>query len=198
MQPTAFGGPYYAFYSSPKPTWFKKEYCSHVQGSESRPLQEGEYLDGANLFIRKDILKTLGGFSPDLGMSGDNIAYGEETALLLNIRKKIPRAIIYYEPKLHVYHLVNPKKMILSWNVQNRLVSGIYASRALNSERSQKEITKKCLYGILLIGALICDLTIGTICRDRSRYPCFQNYYYEHSFQYIERLGTCWCYILGK
>ena len=196
VQPTAFGGPYYAFYTSPKPAWFKKEYCTHVQGSEARPLQDGEYLDGANIFIRKNILKTLDGFNPDLGMSGDKIAYGEETALLLNIRKKILGALIYYDPKLHVYHLVPPQKMLLSWNARSRFINGRYASRVFNSRNSQnKNVIKKFLHGVVLIGILVLYLTIGTIFRDRSRYPCFQNYYYERSFQYIEGLGACWGYI---
>lgn len=199
VKPTVLGGPYYAFYASEKPVWFKDEYGSHTQGNKARPLQDGEYLDGANFFIRKDILELLGGFNPELGMSGNKIAYGEETALVENIRKKIPREIIYYEPKLYVYHLVTPKKMILSWNLWNRFISGLYASHALDMKMRQKSIIKKLLYrilrfihGILLIGVFFYDVVIGALFRSRSRYPCFQNYFYEHSLKYIEGLGACW------
>ena len=199
MQPVAFGGPYYPFYSSPKPIWFKDEYGSHVQGSESRNLHEGEYLDGANLFIRRDILKLLGGFNLDLGMSGEKIAYGEETALLVNIRRKIPGAIIFYEPDLYIFHLVSERKMILSWNLKNSFISGLYAHHALNSDKNDElAVLKRLLYGIFLIVILYYNVTIGSIYRDHEKYPYVQNYFYEHCFKHIAEIGVSFGYFRKK
>ena len=66
VHPAAFGGPYYAFYNSPKPAWFKDEYGSHVQGNVARLLHAGEYLDGGNMFLQANILKSLGDSILDL------------------------------------------------------------------------------------------------------------------------------------
>ena len=82
-KPGVFGGPYFAFYASPKPRWYKDDYGAHVQGNEPHPLQAGEYLDGGNLFIRCDLLEAIGGFNPNLGMIGTAIGYGDETEWLM-------------------------------------------------------------------------------------------------------------------
>ncbi len=38
LRPLAFGGPYYPFYHSQKPAWFKDEYGSHTFGDQPRFL----------------------------------------------------------------------------------------------------------------------------------------------------------------
>ncbi len=197
VRPAVFGGPYYAYYISAKPFWFRDEYGSHTQGNEFRSLDEGEYLDGANVFFRKEILEEIGGFNPDLGMSGNKMAYGEETALIKNIREKKSGARIYYEPKLLVYHLVPSEKMKLSWNVKSSFIGGIYTAHLLNPNQYLKRFyISPFLLGFVLIVLLLFDLIIGPIFRDRLRYPYIQNYLFEHTFRYITGLGKCWGVII--
>ena len=102
--PAAFGGPYYAFYNSPKPAWFKDEYGSHVQGREGRLLQAGEYLDGGNLFLRVDDLRRLGGFTTGFGMKGRKIGYGEETELINAWRNQTVKK--YIMPRMCLYTIL--------------------------------------------------------------------------------------------
>ena len=97
--PATFGGPYCAFYLSPKPAWYKDEYGSWVQGAQARCIGENEYLVGGNIFIRRAILEVLGGFDPSFGMKGNLIRYGEETALIEKIRHQQEDNCLYYDPR---------------------------------------------------------------------------------------------------
>ncbi len=65
--PTIFGGPYYAFYSSPKPNWFKDSYGSHTLGDQAHPMGLDEFVSGGNIFFQKSLLQKIGGFDPNLG-----------------------------------------------------------------------------------------------------------------------------------
>lgn len=191
--PGAFGGPYLAFYNTPKPLWFKDAYGSHIQGNDSHPLQDNEYLDGGNIFLRRSLLQDIGGFNVFLGMSGKKIAYGEETALLRSIRASRPDQLIYYDPRLYVYHLVQAKKMDLPWIMRERFAHGRYAYRVF-SDNNCTSNTKIGLRKLLFEGSLVVldfgiDLSRGFFNRDRKKYPYIQNYLFEHTFLYLERLG---------
>ncbi len=68
--PEALGGPFYPFYNSPKPAWYKDEYGLHVQGNEARALMKNEYLDGGNMFIRREHVLDLRRVSGGIGHEG--------------------------------------------------------------------------------------------------------------------------------
>lgn len=198
VAPAVFGGPYSAFYNSPKPVWFKDSYASHFQGSEARRLGATEFLSGGNLVIQRSLAQRLGGFDPNLGMSGNRIAYGEETSLLLRIRKLMPQAVIYYEPRLLVHHLVASWKMTICGALRRHFADGRFAYRVFSDGRV-------CNSGHLwliseTLGALIlfcADAVWAVTARNRRRYPYLQNYLYEHSFHYIRALGVCYERIMG-
>ncbi|MBM3496522.1 MAG: glycosyltransferase family 2 protein, partial [Armatimonadetes bacterium] len=111
IRPIMFGGPYRAFYMTPKPRWFRDEYGSAAVSDEARPLRVTECVSGGNMVIRKDALEAVGGFDPSLGMTGMTMAYGEETALQNALRERYGPDCVYYDPALWVYHLVRPEKM---------------------------------------------------------------------------------------
>jgi len=184
----AFGGPYHAFYNTPKPAWFRDAYGSHVQGERARALEVGERLDGGNMFIRRDILAQLGGFQADLGMKGGQIAYGEETDLFNRLRTQMPKAVLYYAPAVFVYHLVRPEKFNL-WNLPRwRFSSGMYAGKIrqdkvrMRAPRAVYHLLGTC---IKLAKSLLLDLPL----RDRKHYPFFQNYLFEKTMTYFGELG---------
>ncbi len=108
LAPDVFGGPSYSFYNSRKPLWYKDSYSSHEPYKEARILNGKECINiyGMNMVIRTKLLQALGGFDPDLGMCGEKIAYGEEAALLKLIGSALPDQLVYYDPNLYVYHLV--------------------------------------------------------------------------------------------
>lgn len=188
VSPGVFGGPYFAFYNTPKPRWFKETYGTHDQGSEARVLNEREFLDGGNIFFRRRLLETLGGFDPSFGMSGHKIAYGEETTLLRQIRATMPEQLVYYDPKLYVYHLVDAKKMSMRWIISQRFANGCCSYRVFQEGAPMKGYRLLSRVARTLL-ALAVDFARGVLQRERTRYPYVQNYLYERTFGYFQVLG---------
>lgn len=179
--PQIFGGPYFPFYNSPKPGWFKDEYGTNFMGDTARSLRVDEYLSGGNLFIQRSLLKALGGFNPELGMSGKKVAYGEETILIRQARKMIPGINVYYDPRLYVYHLVQPDKMRLSKVFLRSFAEGRYIF--LTFSAGERRFTIRHALGLIGMPFLILyEAILGVIFRNRKTYPYYQNYYYEHLF----------------
>lgn len=190
VSPDVFGGPHYAFYKTAKPRWFKDSYGSHELGKEARSLRKNEYLDGMNIFFRRSLLECLGGFDISLGMSGTTIAYGEETALLKQLRAAKPSQVVYFDPRLYVYHLVRPQKMSIRWMVRQRFAAGGYFYRALQADGTLPPGRLRLLVGVVFaLFALVGDSARGILSRDRAQYPYPQNYFYEKSFKHLDRLG---------
>lgn len=188
IHPEAFGGPYYAFYNTPKPRWFKDEYGSHVQGEVARSLKSNEYLDGGNMFIRRDLLALHGGFQIDMGMKGSKIAYGEETHFFKQARGADPKFVLFYDPAIMIYHLVRKDKMNL-WAVPKRFFSsGMYSTRI---DGAHKQIRSKVFLHILQSGLqFLFSFFRGFITRNKSKYPYIENYLYEVAFVWFFELGS--------
>lgn len=187
--PSIFGGPYYPFYVTPKPRWFKDEYGSHSLGDLPRELAEGEFLSGGNIFFRKSLLEKIGGFNPDLGMVGNKIAYGEETALQIYVRKHLVNELIFYHPDLYVFHLVAPYKMSLKGRFRQKIADGRY-SYLVFSKNSHNSNNFSSIVKRIIISSywLMRDMFRGII-RDRSKYPYLENYLIECIFTDIGQFG---------
>ena len=191
VAPAMFGGPYGPFYNSPKPPWYRDSYGSYEGGSSARLLGEDEYLSGTNLFIRRILLDELGGFSPDVGMAGDRLGYGEETIIQQRCRRERPHEGIYYEPKLRVSHLVRSEKMTLRWCARQMFISGRDWQRVLYETRHrQVHILRSFLRAGRALFYLAKGFVQGIVARDRSRYPCVENYLYEVVFVQLQIMGA--------
>lgn len=190
VAPAAFGGPYSAFYNTAKPRWYRDAYGSSIPGDEARPLGPHEYLSGGNLCIRRDILARLDGFRPALGMNGDAMGYGEETELLRRIRARDASAVVYYEPRLHVQHLVRPEKTALRWIARHHFVSGIYVYRVFRPRRIVA-MTRAgvCRSAVREAAGFVGDTVRAVLLRDRSRFPYVQNCLCERAFKHLAQLG---------
>lgn len=188
LTPGMFGGPYLASYDAPKPKWFKDSYGSHVQGNKARFLAKHEYLDGGNMFIRQSLLEKAGGFDVAWGMSGNKLGYAEETVLQNLIRSTMPEERIYYDPSLEVYHLVHSDKMSLRWRFIHCFIDGRYSSRVW----PQYHISPIWIISRTMqqLAALVSDLTLKMVFRDRKRYPFPQNFLFEEAFRHVQALGT--------
>lgn len=190
ISPDVFGGPHYAFYMTRKPQWFKDAYESRVLDKSARIINQFEYLIGCNIFFRKKLLEAQGGFNIKLGMTGRQVAYGEEAELQRRIREGMPEQIFYYEPGLFVNHLVRPEQMRASWLIRAFFGKGRYvylahhdiSSPSLSWISLHMGITKTLL-------AFVRDLLFGVLIRDRERYPYYQNYFYEHISMYLRSFG---------
>ncbi len=188
--PPAFGGPYYAFYNTPKPRWYLDAYGSHCKTATPRPLEASEYLNGANMFVRRDLLGVTGGFDPALGMVAAAIGYGEETELLQRLRAHDPGMVAYYHPALFVYHLVRPQKMTWRWLVRDRFMHGSTGYDVQPSARLQAAGPVRLAGAALLRIARIALGILQVPLRDRRRYPYWQNYVYERLLGEISVLGA--------
>ncbi len=118
----AFGGPYRQFSLNNPPAWFKDSYGSWGLGSEERPIGENEWLNGTNMVFRRLILVEVNGFDASFGMSGNMVRYGEETNLLIKIKKM--RRPIYYVPDMVVYHLFLEYKQRVGWFLKSSYAAG--------------------------------------------------------------------------
>jgi glycosyltransferase involved in cell wall biosynthesis len=189
--PGVLGGPYYAFYNSPKPAWWRDRYRSCEHGERPRALRENEYLSGNNIFFRREILQTLGGFDTRLGMSGGSLAYGEETALLRCVRNRMPDELIYYDPALFVYHLVPVRKMSLLWTARQRFADGHYSYLVFRNGNAGSDVGHRRLLkkGLKTLLVLVSDLGRGLFYRDRCKYPYFENFLFEEVLCHFRGLG---------
>lgn len=134
-----FGGPFYPRYLHPKPLWLPKDFGAMKLLRESEGLvEEGLALAGGNLVIRQQILLDCGGFSENLGMRGELLAYGEDDYIQMIIRKNGGR--IGFIPDLFLYHHVLPHKYALHWHLKSA-----YQHGKLNGKIYQTS-TKKALF----------------------------------------------------
>jgi glycosyltransferase involved in cell wall biosynthesis len=82
-----FGGVYLPWYKYGKPKWFHDKYASNKgKLCEFTTLKE-DFISGGIMAIKKTVLHKFGGFPTNLGMRGNQIAYGEETLLQIRMRK---------------------------------------------------------------------------------------------------------------
>ena len=202
VSPDAFGGPFFAFYNTPKPRWYKDSYGSHEPFKEARILNEKECVNifGGNMFFCRTLLEKLDGFDTGLGMSGKKIAYGEETALLKHISVTMPDQLFYYDPALYVYHLVQAKKMTMLRIMRERFVRSGYTYRVLHDDIPPAVSRFYLLkHAATILFAFTLDFMRGVFKRNHRQYPYIQNYLYEHTFQHLKRLGRIYeIYLHGK
>jgi len=192
IAPAAFGGPAYAFYNSPKPYWWKDSYGTYQQCQVPRPLRRLEYLKGNNIFFRREVLEGMNGFDVRLGMSDKKLGYHEETELQIRIRDAMPDELIYYDPELHVYHLVRPETMTSRWILNSCFASGRYSYNAFQSINPKiVRLTKLQLLikACVTLFLFVTDILVGLLRYDRERYPYLQNYLYENTIRHMVVLG---------
>lgn len=190
FSPGVFGGPAYAFYNTPKPCWFKDSYGSHEPFKDVRILKNEECVEifGMNMCFSRPLLEKVGGFDVKLGMCGKKIAYCEETALLLRISNTMVDELIYYDPKLYVFHLVRGKKMTVRWLVRSWFGRGQYSNYCSDLPQSDRrlQLLKQTVHQLRVIAV---QLAHAVFRRNRMRYPYFQNYLYERTHQHLFKLG---------
>ena len=190
VSPGILGGPALAFYDTPKPAWFQDSYESHIQQQSAGPLEPDQYISGMNMLFDKALLGRIGGFDPDLGMLGEQLAYGEESAVLRFVRTQLPQTPIYVEPRFYVYHLVRPGKMTWRWIMRDRFVRGRYEYRVYAQDQALPlGRSGLILKGLAIIVVFAVDALRGILWRNRNRYPFIQNHLYESSLRYLFALG---------
>ena len=129
--PAAVGGPVSLDWQGEKPSWVPERHLSLYtcvdHGTQSRLLDQGEYLVGANLAFDKEQLLLLGGFDANLGRQGTVLLSGEEAAILAQLRDK--RLGIFYQATAAVAHSVDKSRRRPGWLLKRLFWDG--ASQAL-------------------------------------------------------------------
>ena len=110
------GGVGYPWYHFGKPKWMREDFGYSTKGLNDVGVLQKESISGFSMCFERNTLLSSSLFSIHLGMSGDKVAYGEETALIFELRKK--GVEIAFDPKLEVKHLVAKHKLKLSWHLQ--------------------------------------------------------------------------------
>jgi glycosyltransferase involved in cell wall biosynthesis len=192
LSPAVFGGPYYSYHNSLPPRWWKESYETFEHCDTARALSEGEYIRGGNLFVERRLLESMGGFEVTLGMSGNKLAYGEESHFQRHLRATMPDELIYYDPKLYIYHLVRPEKMTWRYILSSRFSGGRHVYSVFwDNEHQTDKLPHLQALGQAVVSSFrfFADLFFGVLLRDRKRYPYLQNYLYENTFKHLHTLG---------
>lgn len=114
------GGIYLPWYKYGRPKWYLDNYGTNA-GKPAGLLTE-KFATGCNMIIKREILERFGGFSDRLGMSGRNIAYGEETMLQVMMRRE--GLTIGFDPEIRIEHLVPKYKQTPMWFIRSSFSVG--------------------------------------------------------------------------
>lgn len=185
--PGMFGGPYYPFYNTVKPAWFKDAYASDYRGDVAKAIDD-RYLPGCNLFIRRDLLALTRGFDPSLGVQGTKRGWSEESEMFRQIRRLRPGERTWYDPRLFVYHLARPEQLTVAWQLRRRFSQARYFQR-INPEVPPQLGRREALRRMRkTLASLVTDL--GYLPRrDRNLYPHWHQYACEVLGGHLWRLG---------
>jgi len=192
LVPAVFGGPYYGYLNSSAPHWWKMSYESFELSETAGSLKSGEYLRGGNIFIRRKLLETFGGFNASLGMSGEKIGYGEETQFQRHIRATMPDEIIYYDPELYLHHLVRPEKMKLRRILYSHFIDSRYSYHVFREKIAKKNnlpLLRLMVQAVKITFTSLWEFIFAILRRDRNRYPYLQNYLYENTVKQLSAIG---------
>jgi glycosyltransferase involved in cell wall biosynthesis len=138
-----FGGVYLPWYMFGRPPWFRDEYGTNGKLlDETGVLSKGEISGGVSVF-KKSVLEQLGGFPTSLGMSGNTIAYGEETLLQVRMRRK--GFVIGFDPGLQVDHLMPLPKMTVRWMLKSAYRHGLACWDAYEQRPLWRRVFKRFL-----------------------------------------------------
>ncbi|REJ77062.1 MAG: glycosyltransferase family 2 protein [Acidobacteria bacterium] len=188
LRPLALGGPCHPLYEEPPPKWYRDVYAAKPLSECRGWLQEGRYLFGGNIVFRRAVLIETP-FREDLGMAGKSIAYGEEVDVQRRIDEAHGPRRRFYDPEMGVRHLTRREKLRLGWLLRSCYAKGRDVYAAAGGGRVGEGRWRLMADWLRTTTGLVADASIGCLLRPRPRYPRPQNYWYEHTGQYLKRLG---------
>ena len=130
-----------------RPVWMTPAlecYLSCVDWSnDERPLQEGEWIVGANMAFRKSVFSEIGLFDTALGRKGNSTLLSNEEIAIIN---KIGRENILYVPNAQANHIIQPSRFHQIWfrkRVYWQAVSDLIANSVwLSVQEAHERIAK--------------------------------------------------------
>ncbi len=199
IQPDGFGGPYFPYFESQKPTWFKDEYFRVWLGPDARWLENGEALNGGNMVLKRSWLAVMGGFPKRIGRVGHNLEYGEDTDLILQMAKKGAR--LWYDPQLYVSHFAPPDHMTVGWFMRSKWLHGKgkafirFEDPANRDNRPRMRVAFSGIKILLMKSLGMASLYLKIPFRDRKRFPFLQNYLFEVVSPQVSGWSAAWHFL---
>lgn len=182
-----YGGKILPWYAHPRPAWF----CDHYAEKDWSALKKIEpqthleaYAKGCLMLLRRAYLDRYGDFSVDLGMTGNTVAYGEETELQQRFRDQ--GATLAFAPQLVIHHLVAPYKMELGWFFRAAYALG---RDNVTAKRIPPTIFQIVLISLTAAGMLLVHLLVYTP-RLLSANYYFENWAIDVFRKLAKRVGT--------
>jgi glucosyl-dolichyl phosphate glucuronosyltransferase len=190
FEPAAFGGPIQEIPGPTRKRWYKDAYFYQCPITEACFLQPKEYgrIIGMNMFLRHDLIHKIGGFDPRLGMNGETLAYGEETAYLAEIAK-LPGEKVYFDTRLYVRDIMRPEKLKCTSALRASFGAGRSSYRRYAKAQPEGREIGVLVSAARTVFLLMADLARACIYRDRKQYPFIQNYIYESTTAPLKELG---------
>lgn len=188
-----FGGQCLPVFEAGHPQWVKAEYFYIGYGSEAVQLARGRYLPGGNLILSRQLLERIGLYNPQLGHSGAETGYGEETELLN--RAEQSGAVQNYSPALLIVHHIPNSRLTLKWlKAQKRKSAQFKAWYYWQTNPIPREMGKRAglklsyLRAALSQGVKIAASTLTANFRDKKAFPCWENYFMERLMTNYSRM----------
>jgi glucosyl-dolichyl phosphate glucuronosyltransferase len=190
--PSAAGGPSSPVYDVPKPDWYDDRFETRSHGDEARPLLSGEFLVGHNIVIRADVFEQIGGFDPEFGMVGRSLGYADEIEFQERMRKRLPGALIYYDPTLAVNSVVPLRKMSLSFRTAQVMRASRDWSRCAGQDETRPTLFMKSLLHMGRGAAGVVWMLMLMPWRRRTDHPHWKGYVLERVIGQARYLGMGW------
>lgn len=167
-----FGGPYYPFFTTPKPDWFLDEFGSAHLDLVDGPQPHGTCFSGGNMGWRTELLRSAGGFDEALGMDGDALRLGEETALQLRLHASRTNLIFFFSSQMRMAHHVAPEKMTLRYIHRRNYIYG-WQLRDIDPSHSFNQMSPIAFARATKCGV---PLAFRALVRDRRKFPNWSTY----------------------
>ncbi|MGH7502654.1 MAG: glycosyltransferase family 2 protein [Longimicrobiales bacterium] len=128
-RPGCAGGPVHPIWGAPRPAWLADELLTSLtildwsdRAHAITDLRQ-EWLAGANLAVRRDILAALGGFAFGLDRSGARLLSSGDVYL----QKQIVNAglDVWYDPRIAVQHHVPVARLGMAWFKERYFAQGL-------------------------------------------------------------------------
>lgn len=148
----AWGGIVNPWFPEGRPHWLKDRYvAARLPYSKLHPLtRSNDFFSGGVMVMEKSLLEEYGGFDTELGMRGNTIAYGEETAL--QVRMKAGGVPLGYDPELQVWHATLPHKLNVDWFFRYSFAAGRDMIRVFGIQSTPAALLYQLLAGVGVTG----------------------------------------------
>ncbi len=153
------GGHIEPAWTTERPKWWPREFdwvigCSYKGLPTSRRPVRNPI--GANMSVRREAFKAVGGFSFEVGRVGKHPVGGEETELFIRIHDRVDGAVALHEPAAVVHHKVGAERATASYFRRRCYAEGLSKAVISQLAKSDENLSSEWDYTLktLPLGAL--------------------------------------------